>query len=77
VRGDSAGWYEVDFNPANASHRYWKIQDSATLTNHSPRSAQIEFYGITVPEPTSVILLACGGLPLLAPRFVVSRVSRR
>jgi hypothetical protein len=63
VRSDSAGWYEGDLNPTNAPfHRYWRIRDSATLAGHSPRSAQVEFYGITsVPEP-SVVLLACGAL---------------
>lgn len=71
VRGDSAGWYEVDFNPANAFHRYWKIRDSATLMNHSPRSAQVEFYG-SVPEPTSATLLACGAVAVLASRVTLS-----
>ena len=67
VRGDSAGWYQPDdFNPTNAFHRYWKVRDSATLVSHSPRSAQVEFYGIrSVPEPSSVVLLACGGLAVL------------
>ena len=66
TRSDYAGWCSVSFNVVGNAHRYWQVLDAGALVNHSPRSAEVQFFSqtATVPEPSSFALLSLGGIGL-------------
>ena len=66
ARSDTAGWYGIDFNSdASATAQYWRVEFSSA-PNHSPRTAEVAYYGTQVPEPTALVLIATGLFGLLA-----------
>ena len=60
ARADYAGWYQYVINAAGTSYRYWRFTDVNTLDvnsiNHSPRSAQVEFYGPAAAAPPGGVI---------------------
>ena len=67
TRADTAGWYGVDFNSsASIKAQYWRVEFSATTDTHSPRTAEVAYYGTQVPEPAAIVLVVTGLLGLLA-----------
>jgi len=67
ARSDCAGWYGIDFNSNESiKAQYWRVEYLQATNWHSPRTAEVAYYGTQVPEPTAIVLMVTGLLGLLA-----------